>query len=170
MVGTNKTPPLSNAAEVSKTFDTRGMMSGKPRAFYSALAKIMYKNLNDNMKVETFNKYGRDQIATYIQDPVANEAQLRDAVRMLYNLSPHFWRLIQYMSQLCDLSYVVSQTSFDELKESSKELEDYQKTNVFFSGVGYQGAGGAHSCYMLPRRCVLLHYLGDKGRYVVPVP
>lgn len=134
MVGTNKTPPLSNAAEVSKTFDTRGMMSGKPRAFYSALAKIMYKDLNDNMKVETFNKYGRDQIATYIQDPVANEAQLRDAVRMLYNLSPHFWRLIQYMSQLCDLSYVVSQTSFDELKESSKELEDYQKTNVFLAG------------------------------------
>lgn len=113
MGDTNKTPPLSNAAEVSKTFDTKDLYNTRTQAWFSSLAKIMYRDLNNSTKTDAFYKYTREQIATFIKDPVSNEVQLRDAVRMLYNLSPHFWRLIQYMSQLCDLSYVVSQTSFD---------------------------------------------------------
>ena len=134
MGDTNKTPPLSNAAEVSKTFDTKDLYNTRTQAWFSSLAKIMYRDLNNSTKTDAFYKYTREQIATFIKDPVSNEVQLRDAVRMLYNLSPHFWRLIQYMSQLCDLSYVVSQTSFDSVKDTAKELEDYQKTNAFLAG------------------------------------
>lgn len=133
MEDTKNTPPLSHAAEVSKTFDV-GQLTQKQQAWFSSLAKIIYRDLNNSTKSETFYKYTRDQIAAYIQDPSTNEQQLRNAVRMLYNLSSHFWRLVQYMSQLCDLTYVVSQTSFDSTTDTQKEFENLQKTTAFLAG------------------------------------
>ena len=134
MEDTNKTPPLSKAAEVSQTFDVKGMMSPKQQSWFSTLAKIMYRDLNNSTKTESFSKYTKDQIATYIKDPVANERQLRDAIRMMYNISPHFWRLVQYMAQLCDLYYVVSQISFGDDENADDSLEKYQKTSAFLAG------------------------------------
>lgn len=133
MEDAKKTPPISAAAEVSKTFDVRGMSSPKQHAWASTLAKIIYRDLNDSTKAESFTKYTKEQIATFIKDPVSNEQQLRDAVKMLYNISPHFWRLVQYMAQLCDLSYVISQNTFDGSGDDDS-LDKFQRTAVFLAG------------------------------------
>ena len=61
MGDTNKTPPLSNAAEVSKTFDTKDLYNTRTQAWFSSLAKIMYRDLNNSTKTDAFYKYTREQ-------------------------------------------------------------------------------------------------------------
>nr|DAH59222.1 MAG TPA: portal protein [Caudoviricetes sp.] len=133
MEGTNKMPPLSNAAEVSKTFDMSGLLGDKPRAYYSSLAKIIYRDLNNSMKSTSFSTYTKEQITTFVQNPETNEQQLRDAVIMLYNLSPHFMRLVHYFADLCDLAYNVVQVSINDKRDANGVYEKYLKTAYFLS-------------------------------------
>ena len=89
------TPPMSLAAEASKTFDVAGLRTERQQAWFAQVAKIIYKDLNNSTRSTVFSKYTKDQIASYLQNPEANEEQLRNAVVMLYNLSSHFVRLIR---------------------------------------------------------------------------
>ena len=128
------TPPMSLAAEASKTFDVAGLRTERQQAWFAQVAKIIYKDLNNSTRSTVFSKYTKDQIASYLQNPEANEEQLRNAVVMLYNLSSHFVRLIRYFSELVDCAYIISQTSFDESDDEQETLEKYQKTAVFLAG------------------------------------
>ena len=128
------TPPMSLAAEASKTFDVAGLRTERQQAWFAQVAKIIYKDLNNSTRSTVFSKYTKDQIASYLQNPEANEEQLRNAVVMLYNLSSHFVRLIRYFSELVDCAYIISQTAFDESDDEQETLEKYQKTAVFLAG------------------------------------
>jgi len=58
-------------------------------------------------------KYNKEDIAKYLANPERFERQLRRAVRYIYNVSPHFRRLIQYFAGLSDLSYIVEPYRID---------------------------------------------------------
>lgn len=83
-----------------------GAMIRLPSRF-SAISKLIMRDLNNNNESPTFSLYTRDQITSFIKNPYRFEKQLRNAVIYLYGASAHFRRLIQYFVALNDLSYVV---------------------------------------------------------------
>lgn len=130
------TPPQKpTAAEVSTGFDFNNMFSARQKAWFSSMSKIIYKDLNNSTRTQSFYQYSKNQIASFIKDPATNEQQLRDAVINLYNASSHFRRLIQYFVGLSDFSYVVVPTVFDDGDDLEKAKENYKKTVTLLSGM-----------------------------------
>lgn len=74
---------------------------------FSAINRLIARDLNRNIESPNFFKYTKDQIAAFLKNPYRNEKRLRNAVIYLYGASSHFRRLIQYFVSLSDLSYVV---------------------------------------------------------------
>lgn len=82
-------------------------------AQFAALSKVVYRDLTKTKRNPTFYKYTRDQIATFIKDPARNEKALRDAMVYIYNASPHFRRIIQYLAGLSLFQYIVEPHRLD---------------------------------------------------------
>ena len=87
-------PPAkkNTAAEVSKSFSVD--MNKLWRTNFRALEKLIWRDLNNNPKSQTFYKYTKDNIVEYLKDPQKNEKQLRNAVIYMYGASSHFRRLL----------------------------------------------------------------------------
>lgn len=121
MNGVNETVPpkkrgrppqkKQTAAEVSKTFDVD--YSKLWRSNFKALEKLIWRDLNNNPKSQTFYKYTKQQIIDALKDPQKNEKTLRNAVIYMYGASPHFRRIVQYFAGLSDLSYLVLPYNID---------------------------------------------------------
>ena len=95
---------------------------------FSAVNKLIVRDLNNNTGAPSFYKYSKDQIATFLQNPYSNANALRNAVVYLYNASSHFKRLIQYFASLSDLSYVVSPYRIDTSTAKPNTLKkNYRK-------------------------------------------
>ena len=110
-------------------------------AWFAGATKLIYKDLNNSTRSDTFYQYTKDQIATFIQDPSTNEQQLRAAVVNLYHASSHFRRLIKYFAGLTNWSYVVSPINVSEQTDVAKLKEDYQKTVELLSGTNIRSQG-----------------------------
>lgn len=96
---------------------------------FAAINKLILRDLNGTSSSQTFTKYTKDNIATYLKDPEKNEKQLRDAAIYIYNVSCHFRRLIQYFSSLSDLSYVIAPYKIDTASQDPAKLrKNYYKT------------------------------------------
>ncbi len=80
---------------------------------FAVLNKLVTRDLNGISRSPSFYLYDKDQITEFLQNPYANEKQLRNAVIYLYGASSHFRRLIQYFASLSDLSYIVSPFKID---------------------------------------------------------
>lgn len=80
---------------------------------FAVLNKLITRDLNGIRRSPSFYLYDKDQITKFLQNPYANEKQLRNAVIYLYGASSHFRRLIQYFASLSDLSYIVSPFKID---------------------------------------------------------
>lgn len=95
---------------------------------FSALNHLILRDLNNNPRAPTFNKYSKDDISTYLQNPYTYQKQLRDAVVYIYGASSHFRRLIQYFVSLTDFAYVVSPYRIDPSKANVKTVNNnYRK-------------------------------------------
>lgn len=95
---------------------------------YAAINQLILRDLNNNPSSPSFFRYTKEQIQEYIQNPYANEKNLRDAVVYLYGASSHFRRLIQYFVALSDLSYVVSPYKIDTSKANVATIQrNYRK-------------------------------------------
>lgn len=95
---------------------------------YAALGRLVLRDLNNNPRAPTFNRYSKDNIATYLQNPYTYQKQLRDAVVYIYGASSHFRRLIQYFVGLTDFAYVVSPYRVDPAKANVKTTNNnYRK-------------------------------------------
>ncbi len=104
------------------------MPGGRDR--FQVLAKQIYRDLNNTSLTITpsFNRYTKEEINTYMQNPYQYRKQLRAAAIYLYGVSPHFRRLIQYFVSLSDLAYVVSPINIDPLSTNPRSIQrNYRK-------------------------------------------
>jgi len=83
-------------------------------AFARELARQMLFNPNGaaNSNHVSFTKYSREQITTWLQNPAANEKNLRNASIFMYLASSHYKRLLQYYAGLLMWRYVISPVKF----------------------------------------------------------
>lgn len=89
---------------------------------FATINRLITRDLNDsasNTNV-THRKYTKDDITSYLQNPSANEKNLRNAALYLYAASSHFRRLVQYFVALSDLTYVVSPYRIDPRTANKK--------------------------------------------------
>lgn len=80
---------------------------------FAVLNRLITRDLNNNTNTPTFSLYTKDNITEYLSNPYTYERQLRRAVTYIYGASSHFRRLIQYFTDLSDLSFVVSPYRID---------------------------------------------------------
>lgn len=95
---------------------------------YSALGKLVLRDLNKNNTSPSFYLYSKDNIVNFLKNPYSNQKAIRDSVIYIYNVSSHFRRLIQYFSSLSDLSYVISPYKIDTANSKAKSVrKNYHK-------------------------------------------
>lgn len=78
---------------------------------YSNLVKLITKDVDRTYGRYVCNfvpRYTKEQVIKFLAHPEQYEKELRNAVKYVYNASPHFRRLILYFAGLSDLAYVVS--------------------------------------------------------------
>ena len=74
-------------------------------------------------------KYSKHDVMRFLADPGRHEKELRDVVKFIYIVSPHFRRLIQYFVGLSDLTYIVSPYRIDTRKASANITNlNYRRT------------------------------------------
>lgn len=141
----NSTPSAPSANEqegIDQLFGAiRPMLSGGARR-YAKLNKLTLKDLNNNPKAPTFNRYSKEDIMDYLSNPYSNEKQLRSAVVYMYGASSHFRRLIQYFVGLSDLSYVISPYNIDTSTANPEKVrKNYLRTLKFMNSLNIKDQG-----------------------------
>lgn len=111
-------------------------------ARYAKWNKLTLKDLNNNPKSPTFNRYSKEDILDYLANPYSYEKNLRDAVVYMYGASSHFRRLIQYFVGLSDLSYVLAPYGIDTSTTEPETLrKNYLKTLKFVDSMNIKDQG-----------------------------
>lgn len=81
-----------------------------------------------------FNRFSRGEIKRFLKNPEMYEKQLRRAVCYIFNVSPHFRRLILYFAGLTDFDYVISPYKLDTGNVSAKTVKrNYQRVQNLLS-------------------------------------
>lgn len=95
---------------------------------FALLNKLITRDLNNDNNRPTFSLYSKDDISTYLSNPLTYEKQLRTAINYIYGASPHFRRLIQYFVGLSDFAYIVEPYRIDPRKANVKTINNnYRK-------------------------------------------
>ena len=95
---------------------------------FALLNRLIGRDLNGTVYAPTFNKYTKDDMATYLANPYRYEKQLRDAAIYIYGASVHFRRIIQYFVGLTDLAYIIEPYRLDPRKANVKTVNNnYRK-------------------------------------------
>lgn len=100
-----------NKSAKSGNFSIDNMINLPER--FSAINKLVLRDLNSNTSTPRFYLYSKDDITKYLQNPYSYEENLRNAAIYIYGASSHFRRLIQYFVGLSDLSYIVAPYNID---------------------------------------------------------
>lgn len=115
------------SAATSSNFNIDGTIRFPQR--FSALNRLITRDLNGTSRSPTFYLYTKDQIASFLQNPYRNQKNLRNAAIYIYGASSHFRRLIQYFTGLTDLSYVLSPYKIDTSNVKPTTIgKQYRKT------------------------------------------
>lgn len=91
-------------------------------------------------KASSLGKYNLEQILKYLSDPANNETNLQKASRALYNLSPHYRRLVDYFANLLTWSYIVTPLNYDDTKSTQNKAfaRNYRKAVGFCERLNVQ--------------------------------
>lgn len=115
----------------NSVYNTQTTFSGTsrlPRRF-SALSRVVLRDLNHPTSSPRFYKYNKEEIAKVLRNPYQYQKALRDAVIYIYGASSHFRRLIQYFTSLNDLAYVLAPYRLDTATANRKSVKrNYYKT------------------------------------------
>ena len=93
-------------AKITKAGEDKAWAVSIPER-YALLNRMILRDLNKYYETKTFKTISKNDIIRWLFTPQANEKNLREAVRYIYNASSHFRSLIQYFVGLTDLAYVV---------------------------------------------------------------
>lgn len=90
----------------------------------------MSDNWGDNNLL--FHKYSKEQVISFLEQPIKYEKQIRNLVRFLYGNSPHFRQLILYFANLLRFNYIIepygidpSQVKITTFQSQYQEVLDY---------------------------------------------
>lgn len=87
--------------------------------FAKELAKaLIYDPSRSNTRTaKTYSStYTQANLYSYLQNPVSNEKNLRDASEYMYNVNTRYSRLLQYYAGIPTYSYVITPFNFDKSK------------------------------------------------------
>lgn len=90
---------------------------------FKYLNHLITRDLNHRWEETKFKKYSKEEILKFLKDPYTYEKPLRDACINVYAFSPHFRRLIQYLTMLNDFAYVVSPNGINVTKANQKTVK-----------------------------------------------
>jgi len=113
-----------------KEKDERVQFAEAMEKFAKVVQKRTVNNLQKNSsatRAASFSTYTKENIIQWLQNPSANEKNLRNASIYLYLSSMHYQRLINYYSGLYTWSYVISPLGFDKTKLAGKKAENFKK-------------------------------------------
>ena len=95
-------------SDINNTSDTNDLQ--KERQFmmwnYSQLADFIVKDLNEGGRTR-YTVYNRDNVATFLSDPIRYAKDLQGVSSYIYNNSSHYRRLINYFANLPTLDHYV---------------------------------------------------------------
>lgn len=106
---------------------------------FSAENKLSIRQLDSKRYYEHlywsfFQHYTREDIKRFLKNPALFEKELRKAICYIYNVSPHFRRLILYFAGLTDWDYIVSPYKLDTGSVSEKTVKrNYQRVQNLLS-------------------------------------
>lgn len=96
---------------------------------FKKLQKLIVKDLNNNLNKSSviLKTYSREDLIKYLKDPSKNQKKLREMSAFLYNTSPNYKRLIDYLSLLSTDNYYISPadlviTNEQEFKDSYYDI------------------------------------------------
>lgn len=98
-------------------------------AFAATRDAIQLINLTQN-ESRTFVTFSRERLRQYMQNPKANEANLRQLSQFLYRMSHPYRRLINYQAMHVDLTAqsIIPLQDFTKERDVEKTIENYYKT------------------------------------------
>lgn len=102
----------------------------KKTEFEKALsfANLVKQNVTDpqntTRRTGNHSRYTKENIESYLQSPVTNEKNLRNASKYMWDISLHYRRLILYYSQLPAYEYVLSPYLYTQDKNTSKTMSE----------------------------------------------
>ena len=107
---------------------------------FSQLKRIILRDMNRDPYRRTINplhymrKYPKKKVSAWINKPEIFQNELRQMSRHLYQVSPHYKRLIDYFATMHLFSYVVLPIKFKGVS-SEQDLEKY--TEDYFKTINY---------------------------------
>lgn len=79
---------------------------------YASLANLIVKDLNSNAS-QTFTTYTKENVSTYLNNPIRYSKNLQGMSAFLYDASPHYRRLINYYAKMSTLDFYVEPYGLD---------------------------------------------------------
>ncbi len=87
---------------------------------FAKITELIVKDLNTNSTLRN-TTYTRDNIATYLSNPVRYAKNLQGMSAYLYNFSPHYRRLINYYARMINLDYYIEPYGIDFSKSVNEK-------------------------------------------------
>lgn len=82
---------------------------------------------SNNTTTNSYKKYTREQILSYLKDPQKNSTQLIEASNYLYASSTLYNRITRYLSNMLTFDYVLTPYRMKEYDTSSSNIDKYNK-------------------------------------------
>ena len=141
MAQTKKVSSTPTKTNSSSTATKKQPTAAEMREFQKeALKKELYAkakqaiNLLDLTKTQTrsYTIYNKENLRSYMKNPMSNENRLRNLSRFLYRVSQPYRRLINYNAQQVDLTAMTISPNIDITQQNDKNtvLKDYYDTCV----------------------------------------
>lgn len=108
---------------------------------YAKMRKLIITDLNSNYAQTSIflKKYTKDQIERDLLAPDKNSKQLQEMSEFLYNTSPHYRRLLDYMKNLSCDNYTLTPTEYN-ISNPENFKNTYYETAKSYSLVSFKTA------------------------------
>jgi hypothetical protein len=96
---------------------------------FAQMSGMILKDLNERSQA-VVKKYTKDDVKTYLDNPIRYSKELGDLSQGLYRASPHYRRLINYFSNLPTLDWIVEPFNLNLDKVNDKSFKTaWERTN-----------------------------------------
>lgn len=96
---------------------------------FATMSGMILKDLNERNN-PIVKKYTKDDVKTYLDNPIRYSKELGDLSQGLYRASPHYRRLINYFANMPTLDYIIEPFNLNLEKVNDKSFKTaYERTN-----------------------------------------
>lgn len=130
----NKKPSKEQMAQYMHRLNMLNMRRGD---FAAAIVQQLTSLTDTSVTtVSRYNKYTKDNLLTYLKNPISYEKQLRDASIYMYTASPQYWNLINYHALMPQWDYIIAPMKFDRQKVKSDAIyKQFIKANTILQNM-----------------------------------